>query len=130
MKSETQIKIIQNRQKYFQEIKSRKVEEIKEATQGDEIQSQPDPTTKPRPEPEFDLGHVLKDLIENLPAISMPAIVCKLKLRQFYKRIGHGMGWLSAGIARIGITVTEALDRRTEKIRSRLYTYMLLLFDA
>ena len=130
MKSETQIKIKQSRQKYFQEIRSRKTGENKDTTHTDEIRSQADRTTEPDPEPEFDLGHVLKDLIENLPSFSMPSIVSKEKLRPVYEGVGHGMARLSAGLAHIGHTVTDALDRRTEKFRSRLYSYMMLLFDA
>ncbi len=130
MKSETQIKIKQSRQKYFQEIRSGKTEKNTETTNRDEIQNQQEPGAEQQPEPELDLGRVLKDLIENMPAITLPVIISRERLRKFHMVIGQGLGRLSKGVAKIGHGVTEVLDRRTEKIRSRLYSYMLILFDA
>jgi hypothetical protein len=126
MKSETHIKIKQSRQKYFQEIISMQVEEHKEKPQGDETQ----PQAEPQPEHELDLGRVLKDLIENLPAVSMPVIISREKRELISRGIGQRLSRISKWIASIGQWISEAVDRRTEKTRSRLYAYMLLLFDA
>jgi len=128
MKSETLNKIKESRRKYFQEVMNQQAErEIKPVAKNF---ARLDAEPKPEPEPELDLERVLRDLIENLPSISMPRIIDRQKVQ--HAMLGARKRWSKAAnaVAARKSRFGHAIDQRTEKVRSRFYTYMLVLFDS
>lgn len=128
MKSETLNKIKESRRKYFQEVISQQAEkEIKPVAKNF---TRMDAEPKPEPEPELDLERVLRDLIENLPSISMPRIIDRQKVQ--HALLGIRKQWSKAAnaVADKNRRFAHAIDQRTERVRSRFYSYMLVLFDS
>ena len=128
MKSETHIKIKESRRKYFQEVINQRTEENVKPLKKSCVRMNAEP--QPEPEPQLDLERVLREMIENLPSVSMPRIMDRQKVQLARDHMRRQWGRATGAIAGQKNRLARAVDQRTEKVIDRFYSYMLVFFDS
>lgn len=114
MKSETLVKINENRKKYFLEIRKQQTEEKCRLNSPPEKKS----SAKKR---KNQFEEVIKIAKKGIPALYFRKALKKYKIFQVKT---------SRSINKTNTKIVEFVNRKTEKTRERIFSFLLVLFDA